>query len=223
MLQVTDRDTKIPLVVLDAMLPRQVLKIHVQNDLFLQLIKSRLEDETPCFGMLGMATLASGEKVHLTVGVEVQIVGKPRFLTNDENQPAGILLELKAGRRFSLQGEVATATASSSAGGTQHGWTEGRVRFLSTTSEQEAETDNSSSSQRLSLVRAMQMTRDFTSTSPNTKTNSSEGTNMSLVDRWIQLARERERQPGQIDQLLQDLGSIPLSRNPPNEPFGLVL
>jgi hypothetical protein len=85
-LQVTDRDTKIPLVVLDAMLPRQVLKIHVQNDLFLQLIKSRLEDETPCFGMLGMATLASGEKVHLTVGVEVQIVGKPRFLTNEINR-----------------------------------------------------------------------------------------------------------------------------------------
>lgn len=223
MLQVTDRDTKIPLVVLDAMLPRQVLKIHVQNDLFLQLIKSRLEDETPCFGMLGMAKLASGEKVHLTVGVEVHIVGKPRFLTNDENQPAGILLELKAGRRFALQGEIATATATSSAGSSQHGWTEGRVRFLSTTTEQEAEAeiDNNSRSsrQRMSLVRAMQMTREFTSTNPNTKTSSSEGTNMSLVDRWIQLARERERQPGQIDQLLQDLGSIPPVEEPSERAF----
>jgi hypothetical protein len=42
---------------------------------------------------------------------------------------------------------------------------------------------------------------------------------MSLVDRWIQLARERERQPGQIDQLLQDLGSIPPVEEPSERAF----
>ena len=31
----------------------------------------------------------------------------------------------------------------------------------------------------------------------------------SLVDRWIELARENERIPGQIDTLLKQLGDIP--------------
>ena len=117
MTQVTDRDTKLPLVVLDSMLPRQVMKIKVNNDLFINLIKSRLEEETPCIGILGIAKLSTGEQVHLTNGVEVQIMGKPVM---DETN-GGVLLELKAGRRFSLQGEIDTAT---------QGWTEGRVQFL---------------------------------------------------------------------------------------------
>lgn len=200
MMEVTDRDTKIPLVVLDSMLPRQVLKIKVNNDLFINLVKSRLEEETPCFGILGIARLTTGEQVHLTSGVEVQIVGKP---VNHER--GGILLELKAGRRFALQGEVATAN---------HGWTEGRVKFLSSAEqEQDEETGSRSLEERMALVRAIQKTRAFTS--PNMNIDGGK----SLVDQWILLAKERERKPGQIDQLLQDLGSIPPVEEPSERAF----
>jgi hypothetical protein len=201
MMEVTDRDTKIPLVVLDSMLPRQVLKIKVNNDLFINLVKSRLEEETPCFGILGIARLATGEQVHLTSGVEVQIVGKP---VNHER--GGILLELKAGRRFALQGEVATAA--------NHGWTEGRVKFLSSAEQEQAEeTGSRSLEERMALVRAIQKTRAFTS--PNMSLDGGK----SLVDQWILLAKARERKPGQIDQLLQDLGSIPPVEEPSERAF----
>lgn len=201
MMEVTDRDTKIPLVVLDSMLPRQVMKIKVNNDLFINLVKSRLEEETPCFGILGIARLTTGEQVHLTLGVEVQIVGKP---VNHER--GGILLELKAGRRFALEGEVATAA--------NHGWTEGRVKFLSSAEQEEAEETNGQSLEdRMALVRAMQTTRAFTT--PNINVDGAK----SLVDEWIRLAKERERKPGQIDQLLQDLGDIPPVEEPSERAF----
>ena len=201
MTQVTDRDTKLPLVVLDSMLPRQVMKIKVNNDLFINLIKSRLEEETPCIGILGIAKLSTGEQVHLTNGVEVQIMGKPVM---DETN-GGVLLELKAGRRFSLQGEIDTAT---------QGWTEGRVQFLSSAEQEEEEEENSSTLEdRMALARAMQKSREFTSPNMNMEDN------RSLVDQWIQLARERERKPGQIDQLLQDLGDIPSVEEPSERAF----
>ncbi len=53
--QVSQNDSILPLVVLDSMLPRQVLKISVSNDLPMSLVKTRLEEEIPYFGMLGMA------------------------------------------------------------------------------------------------------------------------------------------------------------------------
>ena len=40
----------------------------------------------------------------------------------------------------------------------------------------------------------------------------------SLVDRWIALARQNERQPGQIDTLLKDIGKPPS----PDEPSELA-
>lgn len=45
------------------------------------------------------------------------------------------------------------------------------------------------------------------------------GEGMSLVDRWIELARENEREPGQIDRLLQDLGTIPPPEAPSDRAF----
>jgi hypothetical protein len=36
----------------------------------------------------------------------------------------------------------------------------------------------------------------------------------SLIDRWIELAEQNERQPGQIDRLVQELGEIPHSTTP---------
>jgi len=182
--EVGDRYTKLPLVVLDSMLPRQVLKISVSNPVFMELIRTRLVEENPCFGMLGMARLQTGEQVHLRSGVEVQIVGKPKVLDD------GIKLQLQATRRFRIDGDVENA---------KEGWTEGRVRFLDSVEEEakEEETDG------IMLARAMSKARKLE----------------PLVDQWIELARESERQPGQIDQLLLDLGDIPDDDEPSERAF----
>lgn len=62
--EVNDRETKLPLVVLISPLPRQVINIQVNdNPLFLDLVKSRIEEETPWFGMLGSVRSETGRKV----------------------------------------------------------------------------------------------------------------------------------------------------------------
>ena len=43
--------------------------------------------------------------------------------------------------------------------------------------------------------------------------------NLSLVDRWIELAREKERSPGQIDAILKDIGEIPPADQPSERAF----
>ena len=105
--EVKDRETKLPLVVLDSMLPRQVLKIQVKNELLKALVKDCLLNESPFFGMLGLARLSTGQEVHLKHGVEVEITGKPEFVDDL------VKLELKAGRRFTIEGEVDNAGKSS--------------------------------------------------------------------------------------------------------------
>merc|ERR1719223_865443 len=100
------------------MLPLQVLKIEVKNPLLKVLVAHRFENETPTFGMIGVARLSTGESVHLTNGVEVEIVGMPEFLSEEEG---GVRLALKGTRRFSIQGEVENA---------KQGWTQARVKFL---------------------------------------------------------------------------------------------
>jgi hypothetical protein len=215
--QVTDRETKIPLVVLDAMLPRQVLKIKVQNDLFIRLVQDRWQEERPSFGMLGIAKTSSGETIQLMHGVEVQITGKPSIIRNPKDETS-ILLELKAGRRFVLRGEIETAP---------QGWTEGRVEFISSSQQEASEASQSSLEDRMALARAIQRSREFTSpnfqiTVATTTTRGSEANERSLcslIDRWINLARERERSPGQIDQLLLDLGDIPPIEEPSERAF----
>jgi hypothetical protein len=172
MAEVNDNETKLPLVVLDSMLPRQVWKLQVNNPLFTKLVRSRWADETPFFGMLGTAHLArSGERVNLQTGVQVDIVGKPVV------DAQGLQLELRAGSAFTLAGEIDTAA---------EGWTEGRVEFLDLQ-------DDSTALDRPSLARAELKAAALP----------------SLAAEWIALARTRERQEGQIDTLLQDLGEIP--------------
>ncbi|KAL3945716.1 MAG: hypothetical protein SGBAC_000200 [Bacillariaceae sp.] len=188
--EVEDRESKMPLVVLDSMLPRQVLKIQVKNDLLKALVKECLENENPFFGMLGLARISTGQQVHLKNGVEVEIIGKPEF---DDD---GMKLELKAGRRFSILGEVDNAGV---------GWTEARVEFLDSTEQEE---DEVSGEDRFGVARAISKSQSLTSPNMNMPDN------VSLVDRWIELAKENERSPGQIEQLLEDLGEIP----PPHEP-----
>jgi hypothetical protein len=66
---------RMPLVVLDSMVPRQELNITIRNLSLLQLIQNRIENESPVFCMLGLARLASsGQFVHLKYGVRVEIL-----------------------------------------------------------------------------------------------------------------------------------------------------
>lgn len=190
--EVSDRDTMVPIVVLDSMLPRQVLKIEADNEIFTSLVRTLVSEETPCFGMVGVAKLTSGKQVPLKHGVEVLIEGKPELVGT------GLRLELRASRRFRIEGEVATS---------DRGWTEARVKFLDADTE-EREEEDSGKGDRLSLARAMAKAREFTSPNINMEENK------SLVERWVQLARENELQPGQIDQLLDDLGDIPDAEEP---------
>mmetsp|Transcript_11680 Transcript_11680/g.28084 ORF Transcript_11680/g.28084 Transcript_11680/m.28084 type:complete len:305 (+) Transcript_11680:30-944(+) len=193
--EVEDRESKMALVVLDSMLPRQVLKIQVKNDLLKALVKECLENEKPFFGMLGLARISTGQQVHLKNGVEVEIIGKPEF---DDD---GMKLELKAGRRFSILGEVDNAGV---------GWTEARVEFLDSHDQEEEEV---SGEDRFGVARAIAKAESLTSPNMNMPDN------LSLVDRWIQLAKENERSPGQIERLLEELGEIPAPHEPSERAF----
>mmetsp|Transcript_33562 Transcript_33562/g.40217 ORF Transcript_33562/g.40217 Transcript_33562/m.40217 type:complete len:370 (+) Transcript_33562:127-1236(+) len=202
--EVTEKATKLPLVVLDSMLPRQVLKIKVvDNELLMGLIRCRMvEMETPTFGVLGIARLEGGGQIHLQSGVEVEIVGKPMFEEKVKGGDGGkvssvMSLELRGGRRFVVESDISNASG---------GWTEARVKFFG--EEGGEEPGKGEDWDRLSLARAMLKAREFTSPNMNMKGS------LSLVDRWIQLARENERQPGQIDLLLEQLGKIPSAEEP---------
>jgi Lon protease-like protein len=190
--QVADRDTKLPIVVIDTMLPRQVLKIEADEEIFKRLVKHLVETETPVLGMVGLAQLNTGQTLPLQNGVEVEVIGKPHVAEDT----GGLRVELRSGRRFRITGELETC---------QRGWTEARVRFLDSAEEEAAEEGGP---EPLSLARAVARASEFTA--PNANMPSSR----SLVDRWIQLARENEQVPGQIDRLLEDLGEIP----PPEQP-----
>ena len=184
--QVIEKDTTLPLVVLDSMLPRQVLNITINNGMLMELIRQRLQEETPSFGMVGTAKLADGRTITLSSGVEVEIQGTPRVTDK------GLHLSLKGTRRFRVNDDtVETATG---------GWTEAKVKFLNSTLDDKAEF---SSSDPMSIARAMQMAREFTD--PNFSMTESQ----SLVDMWLELARKKERRPNQIDQILEDLGPMP--------------
>lgn len=178
--EVTDKETILPLVVLDSMLPRQVLKISVQNPLLVKLVQTLLSQERgPYFGMMGLAKLVTGEMVHLKTGVEVEVV----HYQPSQEEEGRMELELKAGRRFRIVGgDVQTA---------EGGWTEARVEFL-----QDNDDDESSLSSRTKA-------KEF----------------QDLIPAWIKLARGKERQDNQIDNLLNDLGEYPSSSSPSEQAF----
>ena len=200
MAEVQDRDTKCPLVVLDAMLPRQLMKIQVKNPLLMELVRSQMEKEDPHFGMLGMAILNTGEKINLTTGVEVEIMERPLFDETD-GDGGSVMLALKARRRFRITGEVANA---------EQGWTEARVEYLDSSQEEEDEMEDSidSDGDRMVIARAMMKAKELTA--PNATMEN----NASLIERWVELAKEVERQPGQIDDLLLELGEVPPADQP---------
>lgn len=208
--QVAERESRLPLVVLDSMLPRQVLEIRVNNALLVELIKDCMARESPYVGMLGIARLASGERVHLSRGVEVEIV-KEKLSFPDDNQGVVEMALRATGRRFQIEeGSIRTV-------GGENGYTEAKVQFLDSAEELEQEVkardDITDDYDRMSPARAIMKAKEFTD--PNKDMPNS----MSLVDRWIELARMNERSPGQIDAILKDLGEIPPADQPSERAF----
>mmetsp|Transcript_18820 Transcript_18820/g.22596 ORF Transcript_18820/g.22596 Transcript_18820/m.22596 type:complete len:168 (+) Transcript_18820:1-504(+) len=106
----------------------------------------------------------------------------------------GIQVELKAGERFVIDADTLESTG--------HGWTEAKVEFLDSKEQEELEEDPAS------MGRAISRAREFTSPQMFMEDN------MSLVDRWVHLAKQNERTPGQIDELLEQLGPIPSAEEP---------
>merc|ERR1711957_492804 len=102
--------------------------------------------------------------------------------------------EMTGGRRFVIDGDVEDV---------EGGWTEAKVRFL------DDDDKNVQGDDRISSARAISIAREFTSPNMNMGCAGS-----SLVERWIELAKERERQPGQIDELLDTLGEMPPTEEP---------
>ena len=214
--QVQSDDTQLPIIVLDTMLPRQRLKIEVENDIFQALIKRLMEQERPRFGMVGVATLAeTGQNMPLQNGVEVEWVGTPTVVeapaasstleggVGRNSNGKALRVTLKAGRRFRID---ATSLQTNPAG-----WTEARVQFLQAPEGDDSSPEESDTSDAVltevqdpvSLARARQLAAQLTADDNN-----------HLVNQWMALARTKEHHPGQIDQLLQDLGPMPPATSP---------
>jgi hypothetical protein len=212
--QVQDNSTRLPLMILDTMLPRQILQIQISHPTLKALMKHRVNEETPTLGMLGMARLSTGQTVPLKTGVEVEIIQMeatdvPPGTTSNSDEEAWDI-SLRAGRRFTIEGEVDKM---------EEGWTEARVKFLDSSEEEENEisaiVNNPSSAastesigDRLSVARAISRAKEFTAPNMNMRDGA------SLVDRWIELAKQNERHPGQISTLLKQLGEIPPEHEP---------
>lgn len=214
--QVEEDSNKLPLMILDTMLPRQILQIQIQHPTLKSLMKHRYRQEIPTLGMLGMAKLSTGQTLPLKTGVEVEIIqmdkptdSLPSDISDNGEEPWDI--SLRAGRRFIIDGDIDK---------TEEGWTEAQVKFLDSTTEEEDEVSEASKpsmedssgmstvGDRMSVARAISKAKQFTQPNGNMKNNA------SLIERWIELAKENERHPGQIDVLLKQLGDIPPEHEP---------
>ena len=164
-----------------------------------------------------MAKLSTGQTLPLKTGVEVEIIQMdkpadilPSDISDNGEEPWDI--SLRAGRRFIIEGDVVK---------TEEGWTEAQIKFLDSRAEEENQinqfisqpsmedpTGMSTVGDRLSVARAISKAKQFTQPNMNMKNNA------SLVERWIELAKQNERHPGQIDVLLKQLGEIPPEHEP---------
>ena len=216
--QVESSSNALPLMILDAILPRQVLQIQIHHPTLKALMRRRaFEEERPTIGMLGMARLSNGRTAPLRAGVEVTIVQMDKAPSHDDTGTYSVRassseyddeeepwdITLRAGRRLVIEGDLDKR---------DEGWMEARVKFTSSSEQEEDEVSSPKSGEmggedRLSVARAISKSRQFTEPNANF-----DGT--SLVDRWIELARENERHPGQIDTLLEQLGDIPPEHEP---------
>jgi len=185
--EMKEDDTILPLVLLDCMLPRQVLTLPSENvdPILLELVKKLIIDkEKPYLGMVGLARLRTGQAVHMKYGVEVEI-------TLDDNTD---VMTFKAGRRIRIE-EINNSQ--------QGEWTEAKVQFLVSEEEEDAEV-TTPDNDYLSVARAVRKGRELN----------------ELVPRWIDLAKQNERQANQITTLLKDLeGPIPPCEEPSERAF----
>jgi ATP-dependent protease La (LON) substrate-binding domain len=204
--QVTDRATKLPIIILDSILPRQILNITVPSDaLLLQLIKTQITNETPYFGMLGLIRNRNRKSIGeqelqkqqlllpLSTGVQVDIVGKPKMIFENDGTTSIQILLRGTMKRFKINKEVIT---------TKDGWMEARVTYMNCIDD-ETECIISTTKDQYQLARAMSKARIL----PN------------LINEWIVLARHHERHPYQIDTILNDIGTIPTCEEPTNLSF----
>jgi ATP-dependent protease La (LON) substrate-binding domain len=193
--EVTDRASKLPIIILDAMLPRQVLNITVPSEaLLIKLIKTQIINETPYFGMLGLVRSRAGKYlIPLTTGVQVDIIGKPKLISEQDGTTSIQILLKGSKNRFKIDKEVVT---------TPDGWMEARVNYT-TCVDDESESISRTTNDRYGLARAMSKAQILP----------------TLVEEWIHLARSKERHSGQIDSLLIDIGTIPTPEEPTNISF----
>jgi hypothetical protein len=210
-LELENAKTKLPLIILDSMLPRQVLDIQLSHVMLKNLLRHRTaEMERPTLGMLGMIRTSQGF-IPLTNGVEVEIVkcGEAEDIPGETTGASEEAWDvtLKATRRFTLAGSVKK---------TEGGWTESKVSFLDSDDEIEhiqKDINDDDTSARFALARAISKSKQFTQPNGNIPNN------LSMVDRWIELARENERHPNQISNLLEQLGPIPPEEDPSERAF----
>ena len=116
-----NRENTCPLVVLDCMLPRQVLRVRLSDPVIVRLVKKRWLDETPTFGVRG----TDSHDVPLLNGVEVEIMSKPNFI-EDGNKA---LLMLKAKRRFQVLSEDEN----------NEGWRDASIKYLDSENQEKEE------------------------------------------------------------------------------------
>ena len=187
--QVKSQETICPVIVLDCMLPRQVMRVRINKPLIVKLVKRQLANESPVFGMRGaMPQENKKEEVPLTNGVEVEIVQKPVFIEE------GVLLVLKAKRRFAILGEVENDMG---------GWIDAKVKYLDSDIQEEEEMMAKSDDDPMCIDRAVLKAMTLT----------------ELIKEWIGLARTHEKRKGQIDLLLDDLGDVPPAEEPSERAF----
>jgi len=174
-------NSHLPLVVIDSILPRQVLEWTVKKDpVLLEMVRTRLQAETPSFGVVGRTQ--SGKI--FPNGVEVEIVSA--HITE-----GGLQLKLQGGRIFRMTSVDQAA----------QGWKQSRVEYVDLEKEE-------SSEDVFQMAISLQRAREFTE--PNVSMNEDK----SLVEMWIELARTKELVPGQIDNLMRDLGPMPSWKHP---------
>jgi len=192
---------KIPLVVLDCMVPRQVLRVRLNDPQVVKVVRHQILNETPIFGMRGTMKVGRNgdsvgeevKEVKLKKGVEVEMLQKPQF-----TEEGSVLLVVKARRRFEVISEVENK---------EKGWTDATVKYLNSKKEEEEELSrngsNDDNSDQMCIARAILKAAELT----------------TLISEWIELARQYEKRPGQIDLLLRDIGNVPPSTEPSERAF----
>lgn len=224
-------DANIPIVILDTMLPRQVLKLEISletDKVLYQLIQQAImsskrrnqeqgEKKLPTIGMIGMARTTKRNDdnnnestivpLQNGVEVEVEIVDNDGKDTTYDNTNY-ICVKFRAQRRFRIIGDWKISP--------QGGWPEARVTYLDSFRDDTIHDDDKSD--RISLARAISRANELTL--PNMNVNDKDiDYPTSLIDTWLRLARQREHYTGQIDEILNDLGEIPPKEQPSERAF----